>query len=524
MKMLWTSISIVAQLQCSDVRQLYRRGECCKHPDGSIPSSCVTTVPTFNFGFPACYPTIPSAKETYLLQANTNEFGARYMMPVLGKSALQPYNTFSIVDCKGAETHYAVTLPPHYSPIQPIIYHETTRLGHLSSKFNRNVMVSGVGSWHTFLGAQHQRNGQTVMSFKMGLTHKVEALEQEMLVPNTNQNSFVFLPDFGFSPTGLHQSASGALLFTSKRGTMGLFAITSSQIPSNMNVTWNGMSIHRLEGATSELRRIKSKIVDGSEWILTSDRSANEIKARILREDYSVSDEFVLANSENAMDGLEVVGDTLYFATSSNSVKNSGVYKIDNLSEHLTKKTRATGVLFERDHLYLRSRHDLNDIAATPDGKYMIIMNGNAANWAPHSTGTILAKDMVTGVVYNLATGVRNPTGIAFDWPMAYITQMGSDRGRHTWSNANDDLGSFAPGDSIVSIDMRQWSPEELAPKNTDIDDRERLLEWTGSSCAELLAKGSCADSFTVPFSDGPSESFVHILCPKSCKEYIESL
>lgn len=510
------------------VKNIYQEANCCNLPDSSlINTKCLDTVPSFNFGFPKCYPTIPSSKETYKSQENLNEFGAKYMLPVLGRSSLQPYNTFSVTDCKGSEKHLAVTLPPHFSPIGTVVYHTTTRLGALPSKFNRNVMVSGVGSWHTAIGIDaHQRNGQTVMSFKMGLTHKVEALEQEMLVPNLNEKSLPWMPDGGISPAGLHQSESGALLFTSKRGNRGLFAITDASIPSNINATWNGMSTHKIEDVSSgELRRISSKVVDGTEYIITTNRN-KEIRARVLNEDYSVGESFLLAMAEHELDGLTVHGDTLYYGSSSDVVVGSGVYMVNNLGQHLKTKAQATGTLFERDHIYLRPRHRYNSIEITPDGKYMIILSGNAPNWGPDSTGFIIAKDMSTGKVYEMASGVRNPTGISFDGTMAYITQMGSDVGQNTWSNEMTDLGAYAPGDSVLSVDLSKWNPEIVAPKNTDIDDREKLLAWINSSCEKVLETKKCEDPLELSkmLPTDASDTYVHIICPKSCKSYIESL
>jgi hypothetical protein len=103
---------------------------------------------------------------------------------------------------------------------------------------------------------------------------------------------------------------------------------------------------------------------------------------------------------------------------------------------------------------------------------------------------------------------------------------MGSDVGYMTWANEVDDLGAYAPGDSILSVDMSTWNPEESAPKNTDQDDVEKLLEWVGTSCSTVLSTLKCEDPLTLSemLPTDASDTFVHIICPKSCKAYIDSL
>ena len=116
---------------------------------------------------------------------------------------------------------------------------------------------------------------------------------------------------------------------------------------------------------------------------------------------------------------------------------------------------------------------------------------------------------------------------------------MGSDVGAYTYSNEADDLGAYALGDSVVRIDTSKWSPDTMAPKNTDKDDVEGLLAWVGTSCADVLQSLSCNSTLTLrssgitdikpwntldDVSGGASNSFVYIFCPHSCKSYIDNL
>lgn len=525
----YKTIFALAQISCNHVREFFQEQNCCDGSNKNVEKTCSGIISEFDFGFPYCYPTIAESRKSYLESTVLNEFGASYMMPVLGRSVMQSYNGIPDEKCTGPSKYLSISLPPHFSPIDCVTYSSTKRLGALPQKYDGNLFVTGVGSWHTALGIESQkRNGQTVIAFKMGSTHKLEAVEQSMVVPHLNKNTFPWMPDGGLSPTGIHQSSSGALLFTSKRGTTGLLAITSSALPSASNWTVNGMQVHMLE-PSGPIRRIQSIVVEGKEWILTTHDDSNEIVARVLHEDYSLSDKFVLVNTENAPDGLKIKDDTLYYATDSDKVSGSGVYKVENLSQHLKTKQIATGVLFERDHIYLRPRHPKNVIEITPDGKYMLIGSGNGINWAPESTGFIVAKDMETGVVYKFGSGIRNPTALSFHGNMLNIVQMGSDVGINTYSNEADDLGSYAPGDSVLTVDFNKWRPELLAPKNTDEDDVEGFLRWIGTSCFKVLETQTCDDVVSLEslldgISGGAENTKVHILCPKSCKSYIENI
>ena len=48
---------------------------------------------------------------------------------------------------------------------------------------------------------------------------------------------------------------------------------------------------------------------------------------------------------------------------------------------------------------------------------------------------------------------------------LLYFVHMGSDMGTNTYSNEADDLGSYAPGDFVLTVDFNKWRPENMYDK-----------------------------------------------------------
>ena len=513
---------------CADIKSIYQGGlgnSCCGAD--ATATVCDTRTSEFDFGFPKCYPTVTDARARWIASTKVNRYGTDYAASaLLGGTAMMPYANVSASECVESNKYLAAVLSPHFSPIGIVVYRSTTRTGALHSRFHKNVLVAGVGSWHTLLGSQHTHNGQTIVAFKMGGTYKQEALEQLDLIPHLNNDStynqnFELEPGWGLSPTDVHQSASGALLFTSKRGEyVGLMAVTETAPISPVFETIQGHTFYSHMLEAGDHRRCTSILVSAEEWIVCTHQYSKRITARTLSTDYTVSTPFTLVvNTGNSPDGIVIHNNVLYYATLSDILPGSGVWKISDISTKLTSGAAVAPEIFERDHLYLRPRHNANALHISDDGQWMFILQGNPNNWSPQSTGYIVAKSMSTGTVYTFATSVRNPTGMTQDGDTLYISQMGSDQGFGTY----DAEGVFAPSCSVLSVPYSQWKPDTLAPKNTDIDDRGGVLAVMGTSCTDLVTDVStCGNEVPASVTWLPSSSFVYVMCPKACKSYIE--
>jgi hypothetical protein len=224
--------------------------------------------------------------------------------------------------------------------------------------------------------------------------------------------------------------------------------------------------------------------------------------------------------------------DDIYIGTTSDKIDSStlsaSILKLsDPASLIATRTTTMPGnsslTVFEKDHMYLRPRHPYNAMSMTPDGKYMLIAMGNGANWGPDSTGLVYAKSMQTGTVYQLAHGLRNPTSAIVSDETLIITMMSSDLGQHTLLDPSD-TGAYGPSDVILKADLSDFQYTIPAPHRTDIDDREGFLKWIGSSCSAETA--TCGDLLELSkrLLTGASDVPKYIICPNSCKSYIESL
>jgi len=271
-------------------------------------------------------------------------------------------------------------------------------------------------------------------------------------------------------------------------------------------------------------------LVGDEEWVAVTSFDGTVRALRFHKETGVLDSEFTLVSGLYKPDGIIFHGDSLYVGTSADKVDSgsmaASIVKISGIAAHVQTRSNLVPssqdvVVFEHRHISLRPRHPFQAMRLTPDNKYMLIFMGNGANWGPDSTGSIIAKDMQTGDVYSVATGLRNPTDGVVHEGVLYISMMASDVGQHTASFGADG-GAFGPSDVILKMNMAEFTLP--APENTLVDDREGLLKWIGSSCdAESVGCDVIID-LESRLPTGASSVEKYILCPHTCAAHIASL
>ena len=556
-------VSVAHSLTCGQVKDFYQDSSCCETEDSSdVLSTCTT--PTPFFGFPKCFSTFKDLSLQYTTNSQWN-----YITSTDG-FVYRPYLGSSPFDCASIPSQLALMVP-HASPLGLTVLDISSSASGFPATYHQLLLVSLTGSWNRDPGTES--GGKWDMMTMVAESGSVRAgkisafFEPDPSAPRPLQD-----PTNPFSsylhtirPSEIQQSPKGHIFAAAKNGGVieGVFAVRydtnesvasssianymSNALITSMNVYNDPVSMWRIDSdpcarrmAFTEKYMIVSynnhfclnKMKDENGTVI-NDGVYSALKAYKLDETGSYSSSAYIVRGLHVLDGVAVVGGTLFMATSDSCTGNLGArtMKIENADAHIDAIFAGTrsffgvsdfdgsvsGVSVIGHHPLVKSWHNLANIDATPDGKYILHQLGSDCNRG--CMGYIYAMKISDGSVYEFASGVRNPTGFHTYGDYILVSDMGSDMGNSMPPEYSEGAlgGMNGPNDRIIAIKYTEPSVPFVISVEDDVG---KKVKQSGTTCAALISSIGCDGLWTWPeisFFGDAAKLYVKDECQKSC-------
>jgi glucose/arabinose dehydrogenase len=536
-----------SSLVCSEVKSLYQEAQCCDSSgDTPVTPACVT--PTPNYGFPSCYSTFQNLDKQYVRNLPLD------YIPSNEGYVYLPYSNASLSDCASLPPNVVQHIP-HASPLG-MAFLSTALDSALSPHYEGMLAMAMTGSWNRYPGTPtgFEINVARIASAGNGV---LKSMHYEHLIAAEYVNEY----QQRYRPSDIMQlfPASEVTLVSlwtyEDAASYGVGKIVTTNgthhavdlllpLPGMRRLAQTAthvyMAVDATSGGMAPIPQYQLYVQSGLVPATSKGAVLSILKTDLLSK--SNASLRVILHDVLDPDGIDVVNGDLYVSTSQMSSDSFGnsLLKVANIESVVTQgNLPVTPTVVASGLTYVHDHHPLSTMKISPDGEYAVMSMAASCNLG--CQGVVFAVKLSDGSKYEVANGLRNPTGFAFKDGYIFIADMGSDLGLGV---IDYDTGFYAPagafGPGVPAVDLiaggqngpndrvvaQKWYTPTKGYAPVCMDDPFGRIAASGLSCPTLVASEGCTGTFawTSKTAQLISEMFggfetrsVGMDCPLSC-------